>query len=104
MTAAEKRKYVAAKLLESIAPYGYFLRYGAIWKYSMDGKYVVCISFHLGRIGDLIDIYIGFGSFFLYPILLICTIKDLYLDCVIALESAAFFISAAIETFHLLFK
>lgn len=64
MTAAEKRKYVAAKLLESIAPYGYFLRYGAIWKYSMDGKYVVCISFHLGRIGDLVDIYIGFGSFF----------------------------------------
>ena len=64
MTEAEKRKYVAAKLLESIAPYGYFLRYGAIWKYSMDGKYVVCISFHLGRIGDLVDIYIGFGSFF----------------------------------------
>lgn len=64
MTAAEKRKYVAAKLLESIAPYGYFLRYGAIWKYSMDGKYVVCISFHLGRMGNLIDIYIGFGSFF----------------------------------------
>lgn len=64
MTAAEKRKYVSAKLLESLASYGYFSRYGALWKYSMDGKYVVCISSDLASYGALNEINISFGSFF----------------------------------------
>lgn len=64
MTAAEKRKLVSMQLLELLAPYGYFLRYGAIWKYSMDGKYVVCLSSELSSYGTLNEISIGFGSFF----------------------------------------
>lgn len=64
MTAAEKRKFVSGRLLELLAPYGYFSRYGAIWKYSMDGKYVVCISSELASYGELNEICIGFGSFF----------------------------------------
>ena len=64
MTAAEKRKFVSARLLELLAPYGYFSRYGAIWKYSMDGKYVVCISSELASYGELNEICIDFGSFF----------------------------------------
>ena len=64
MTAAEKREFVSARLLELLAPYGYFSRYGAIWKYSMDGKYVVCISSELASYGELNEICIDFGSFF----------------------------------------
>ena len=64
MTAAEKRKLVSMQLFELLAPYGYFLRYGAIWKYSMDGKYVVCLSSELSSYGTLNEISIGFGSFF----------------------------------------
>lgn len=64
MTAAEKRKFVSGRLLELLAPYGYFLRYGAIWKYSMGGKYVVCISSELSSYGEFNEICIDFGSFF----------------------------------------
>lgn len=64
MTAAEKRKYVSAKLLELLAPYGYLGRNNAVWKYSLDGKYVVCISCDIARCGSLNEIEIKFGSFF----------------------------------------
>lgn len=64
MTAAAKRKLVSGRLLELLAPYGYFSRYGAIWKYSMDGKYVVCSSSELYSYGALKDITVAFGSFF----------------------------------------
>lgn len=64
MTAAEKRKLVSVRLLELLAPHGYFLRYGAVWKYSMDGKYVVCISSELSSYGTLNEIWIEYGSFF----------------------------------------
>lgn len=64
MTAAEKRKYVSEQILGLLAPYGYFSRYGAIWKYSMDGKYVICISSELYSYGALKEICIDFGSFF----------------------------------------
>lgn len=64
MTAAEKRKYVSEQILELLAPYGYFSRHNAIWKYSMDGKYVVCISSELYSYGALKEICIDFGSFF----------------------------------------
>lgn len=74
MTAAEKRKFVSARLLELLAPYGYFSRYGAIWKYSMDGKYVVCISSELASYGELNEICIDFGSF-LHRFISIHTLK-----------------------------
>lgn len=64
MNATEKRKYVSARILDLLAPYGYFSRYNAVWKYSLDGKNVVCISFDITRFGDLNEMEVKFGSFF----------------------------------------
>lgn len=64
MTAAEKRKYLSAKVLDLLAPYGYFSRYGSVWRYSLSGKYVVQILFDLTRYGNLNELTIRFGSFF----------------------------------------
>ncbi len=64
MTATEKRKYISSKILEMLAPYGYFSRYNAVWKCSLEGKYVVCISLDLGRAGAINELDVDFGSFF----------------------------------------
>jgi len=64
MTSAEKRKYFYRLLMNTLGPYGYFTRYGKIWKYSIEGKYVICISLDLYSDGGLKEIDIAFGSFF----------------------------------------
>lgn len=64
MTAVEKRKYVSAQLLKLLAPYGYFMRHNAVWRYSLHGKNVVCIACDIARFGYLNEIEVQFGSFF----------------------------------------
>lgn len=64
MTAAEKRKYLGSCILEFLAPYGFFFRYGRLWKYSLQGQYLIDISFDLTRDGALNEIDVCYGSFY----------------------------------------
>ncbi len=64
MTSAEKRKYFYNLLMNTLGSYGYFTRYGRLWKYSAEGKYVICISLDLYSYGNMKEIDISFGSFF----------------------------------------
>lgn len=64
MTAAQKRKYVAERILEHLAPHGYFFRKGAVWKYNSEEKYLVSIECNLGTAGGLNEIIISWSSFF----------------------------------------
>lgn len=64
MNASEKKKYVIDRIMEKIKPYGYFTRYGMIWKYSLSGKYVVCISCELDSFGYLKEIWVEMSTFY----------------------------------------
>ena len=85
MTGAQKHKYFCEKLLEFLAPYGYFSRHGALWKYSPQGQYVVKVELDTTRWGDLNDISIQFSSFF-QPIKAYCRGRRTEIGLSISLE------------------
>ena len=64
LSASDKRKYVLERILELVSPYGFFMRYGALWKYSIDGENIMCIICDIARAGGIRDIEIDFGSFY----------------------------------------
>ena len=64
MTANDKRRFMCSRMMEVLGPYGYFSRFGQLWKYSVQGKYVINISFDLTRFGDINDVYINFSSLY----------------------------------------
>ena len=64
MNASEKIKYASNKLMSYLEPYGYFSRYGKIWKCSLTGKFVISVSFSLTRWGELNEIGISYSSFY----------------------------------------
>ena len=63
-SASDKRKCVLERILELVSPYGFFMRYGALWKYSIDGENIMCIICDIARAGGIRDIEIDFGSFY----------------------------------------
>lgn len=64
MNAIEKRKFFFSRIMEPLAPYGYFVRKNVLWKCSLKGQYLIGISCDLTRFGDLNEIDIWFGSFY----------------------------------------
>ena len=64
MTAAEKRKYVLNRILELASPFGFFMRYGSLWRYSISGENVMSIQCHLASGGGINDITVDFGTFY----------------------------------------
>lgn len=64
LSASNKRKYVLERILELVSPYGFFMRYGALWKYSIDGENVMCIVCDIACGGGIRDIEIDFGTFY----------------------------------------
>lgn len=65
MNASDKRKYLYEKILQYLSPYGYFARYGKIWRYSLEGKYVIQLNLDLTRWGMINDLNVFFGSFYM---------------------------------------
>lgn len=61
LSASDKRKYVLERILELVSPYGFFMRYGALWKYSIDGENVMCIVCDIARADGIRDIEIDFN-------------------------------------------
>lgn len=81
MNTREKKRYVSDQLLSLLAKYGFFSKYGALWKYSEQGKYIVCISWELSRYGLLNELSIEFGSFYSPIDYATYSGKRLSLDC-----------------------
>ena len=78
ITAAEKRKYVLNRILELVSPFGFFMRYGSLWRYSIPGENIMSIQCNLASGGGINDITVDFGTFYAKMNMYSCCGKKLF--------------------------